>query len=159
MHEHPQGTPPRRPHLGDEGTRRAGQVHSADDADGGAHRRGGGHARTGARRRRGLQVITKEAKKRAESAEAFSAAGRDELAAQERAEGEILARYLPQQLGDDELAALCARCRGGRRGRDRAGAGPRQMGQVMKKAQAAAAGRADGKRVSAAVKALLVAPQ
>jgi uncharacterized protein YqeY len=37
--------------------------------------------------------------------------------------------------------------------------GPRQMGQVMKKAQAAAAGRADGKRVSAAVKALLVAPQ
>src|SRR6185295_4112443 len=44
-----------------------------------------------------LQVITKEAKKRAESAEAFSAAGRDELAAQERAEREILARYLPQQ--------------------------------------------------------------
>ena len=53
-----------------------------------------------------LQVITKEAKKRAESAEAFAAAGRDELAAQERAEGEILARYLPQQLGDDELAVL-----------------------------------------------------
>ena len=47
-----------------------------------------------------LQVITKEAKKRAESAEAFAAAGRDELAAQERAEGEILARYLPQQLGE-----------------------------------------------------------
>ena len=62
-----------------------------------------------------LQVITKEAKKRAESAEAFAAAGRDELAAQERAEGEILARYLPQQLGDDELAALARtpwrRCR------------------------------------------------
>ena len=53
-----------------------------------------------------LQVITKEAKKRAESAEAFAAAGRDELAAQERAEGEILARYLPQQLGDEELAVL-----------------------------------------------------
>ncbi len=42
-----------------------------------------------------LKVIAKEAKKRAESAEAFAAAGRDELAAQERAEGEVLARYLP----------------------------------------------------------------
>ena len=53
-----------------------------------------------------LKVIAKEAKKRAESAEAFTAAGRDELAAQERAEGEVLARYLPTQLTDDELAAL-----------------------------------------------------
>lgn len=49
-----------------------------------------------------LRVIAKEAKKRAESAEAFAAAGREELAAQERAEGEILARYLPSQLDDDE---------------------------------------------------------
>jgi uncharacterized protein len=48
-----------------------------------------------------LKVIAKEAKKRAESAEAFAAAGRDELAAQERAEGEVLARYLPTQLTDD----------------------------------------------------------
>ena len=53
-----------------------------------------------------LQVIAKEAKKRAEAAEAFAGAGRDELAAQERAEGEVLARYLPQQLTDDELAAI-----------------------------------------------------
>ena len=53
-----------------------------------------------------LKVIAKEAKKRAESAEAFAAAGRDELAAQERAEGEVLARYLPTQLTDDELAAI-----------------------------------------------------
>ena len=53
-----------------------------------------------------LKVIAKEAKKRAESAEAFAAAGRDELAAQERAEGEVLARYLPTQLSDDELAAI-----------------------------------------------------
>ena len=112
-----------------------------------------------------MAVITKEAKKRAESAEAFAAEGREELAAraeraaQERAEGEILARYLPQQLSDDELA---------RRARDAVAAveaetgqapGPRQMGQVMKKAQAATAGRADGKRVAAAVKALLAAPQ
>ncbi len=100
-------------------------------------------------------MITKEAKKRAESAEAFAAAGRAELAAQERAEGEVLARYLPAQLGDDELAAIA------REAVDQTAAelgeqpGPRQMGQVMKKATAAAAGRADGRRVAAAVKALL----
>jgi uncharacterized protein YqeY len=106
-----------------------------------------------------LQVITKEAKKRAESAEAFASAGRDELAAQERAEGEILARYLPQQLGDDELAALARDAVAAVEAETGQAPGPRQMGLVMKKAQAAASGRADGKRVSAAVKALLVAPQ
>ena len=105
-----------------------------------------------------LQVIAKEAKKRAESAEAFSAAGRDELAAQERAEGEILARYLPQQLGDEELAVLARDAVAAVEAETGQAPGPRQMGQVMKKAQAAAAGRADGKRVSAAVKALLAAP-
>lgn len=106
-----------------------------------------------------LQVITKEAKKRGESAEAFAAAGRDELAAQERAEGEILARYLPQQLGDEELAVLARDAVAAVEAETGQAPGPRQMGQVMKKAQAAAAGRADGKRVSAAVKALLTAPQ
>ncbi len=106
-----------------------------------------------------VQVITKEAKKRAESAEAFAAAGRDELAAQERAEGEVLARYLPQQLTDDELAAVAREAVGAVEAETGQPPGPRQMGQVMKKAQAAAAGRADGRRVSAAVKALLAAPQ
>jgi hypothetical protein len=102
-----------------------------------------------------LKVIAKEAKKRAESAEAFAAAGREELAAQERAEGEVLARYLPTQLTDDELAAIA------RSAVDETAAelgeqpGPRQMGQVMKRANTAAAGRADGGRVAAAVKALL----
>lgn len=106
-----------------------------------------------------LQVIIREAKKRAESAEAFAAAGRGELAAQERAEGEVLARYLPQQLGDDELAALARDAVAAFEAETGQAPGPRQMGQVMKRAQAAAAGRADGKRVSAAVKALLAAPQ
>ena len=106
-----------------------------------------------------LQIITKEAKKRAESAEAFSAAGRDELAAQERAEGEILARYLPQQLGDDELAALARDAVAAVEAQTGQAPGPRQMGLVMKQATAAAAGRADGKRVAAAVKGLLAAPQ
>jgi hypothetical protein len=102
-----------------------------------------------------LEVITKEAKKRAESAEAFAAAGRAELAAQERAEGEVLARYLPAQLGDDELAAIAREAVDQTAEELGEQPGPRQIGQVMKKATAAAAGRADGRRVAAAVKALL----
>ena len=66
-----------------------------------------------------LKVIAKEAKKRAESAEAFAAAGRDELAAQERAEGEVLARYLPTP-ADRRRAG---RDRPDRRRRDRGRAG------------------------------------
>ncbi len=102
-----------------------------------------------------LAIIAKEAKKRAESAEAFAGAGRDELAAQERAEGEVLARYLPAQLSDDELTEIA------RAAVEQTAAelgdqpGPRQMGQVMRNATAKAAGRADGRRLAAAVKALL----
>lgn len=102
-----------------------------------------------------LAVITREAKKRAESAEAFAAAGRAELAAQERAEGEVLTRYLPTQLTDDELADLARTAVDEVAAESGAQPGPRQMGLVMKKATAAAAGRADGSRVAAAVKALL----
>jgi uncharacterized protein len=105
------------------------------------------------------QVIAREAKKRAEAAEAFAAAGRDELAAQERAEGEVLTRYLPQQLGDDAVAALAREAVAAVEAQTGQAPGPGQMGLVMKQAQAAAAGRADGKRVAAAVKALLAAPQ
>jgi uncharacterized protein len=103
-----------------------------------------------------LKVIAKEAKKRAESAEAFAAAGRDELAAQERAEGEILTRYLPQQLSDDELGAIAKQAVDETAAELGSAPGPKQMGQVMKKATAAAAGQADGGRVAAAVKALLL---
>jgi uncharacterized protein YqeY len=102
-----------------------------------------------------LKVIAKEAKKRAESAEAFAAAGRDELATQERAEGEVLARYLPQQLSDDELAEVATQAVAAVESETGEKPGPRQMGLVMKKATAAAQGRADGKRLSAAVKSLL----
>lgn len=103
-----------------------------------------------------LKVLTKEAKKREESATVFEQNGRGELAAKERAEGEVLARYLPKQLSDDELAAIAQQAV------DRVAAdtgeqpGPRQMGQVMKLANAEAAGQADGGRVAAAVKALLL---
>jgi uncharacterized protein len=102
-----------------------------------------------------LKVIAKEAKKRAESAEAFAAAGREELATQERAEGEVLARYLPTQLTDDELAEIARTAVEQTATELGERPGPRQMGQVMKRANAAAAGRADGRRLAAAVKSLL----
>lgn len=102
-----------------------------------------------------LKVVAREVKKRGEAAEIFEANGRAELAAKERAEAEVMSRYLPKQLGDDELNALV----------DAAiaevtaelGEAPtvRQMGQVMKVANAKAAGAADGKRLSSAVKARL----
>src|SRR3954467_6213698 len=77
-----------------------------------------------------VKVLIREAKKRREAAEAFSGAGREELAARELAEGEVLATYLPAQLGDDELAQLV------RAAVEESGAsGPQAMGQVMKVVQ------------------------
>jgi uncharacterized protein YqeY len=90
-----------------------------------------------------VAVLTREAKKRRESAEAFDGAGRGELAARERAEGDVLARYLPTPLTDDELAEMV------RAAITEAGAsGPAQLGAVMRVVQPQVAGRADGKRVS-----------
>jgi uncharacterized protein YqeY len=94
-----------------------------------------------------LSVLSKEAKKRREAATAFAGAGRADQAAKENAEGEILDRYLPQQLSDAEIADLVA-------GALRAGgfSGKAQMGPAMKAAQAAVAGRAEGGRVAAEVR-------
>jgi uncharacterized protein YqeY len=94
-----------------------------------------------------LAVLAKEAKKRREAAVAFADAGRAEQAAKERAEEEILTRYLPRQLDDAELTELVA-------GALAAGgfASLKQMGPAMKSAQAAVAGRADGARVAAEVR-------
>jgi uncharacterized protein YqeY len=102
------------------------------------------------------RVLTREAKKRAESAEAFDAAGRVELADKERAEAEVLARYLPKQLTDAEVDTLAEQAIAQVTADTGAAPGPRQMGLVMKAATAAAAGRADGSRVSTAVKARLI---
>jgi uncharacterized protein YqeY len=97
-----------------------------------------------------LKVLAKEAKKRKEAAAAFTGAGRSELAEREEAELAILETYLPAQLSDDELTAIAARAV------EQTGAtGMPQMGLVMKAAQAEVAGRADGGRVAAAVKAAL----
>jgi uncharacterized protein YqeY len=94
-----------------------------------------------------LKVLAREAKKRREAAEAFSSADRPELADRERAEGTVLDRYLPQQLTDAEVEELV------RAAIEEAGAtGMSQMGAVMKAAQARAAGRADGRRLSTEVR-------
>jgi hypothetical protein len=103
-----------------------------------------------------LKVLVKEAKKRAESAEAFDQAGRGELASKERAEAEVLARYLPSQLTDAEVDALAEQAIASVASETGSAPGPRQMGQVMKVATAAADGRAEGSRVAAAVKARLL---
>ncbi|MGW4566200.1 GatB/YqeY domain-containing protein [Streptomyces sp. NPDC004561] len=100
-----------------------------------------------------LKVITKEAKKRREAAEAFAQGGRAESAEREKAEGEVLAEYLPRQMSDEELNAIVAQAVEEARA---AGAeGPRAMGAVMKIVNPKVAGQAEGGRVAAAVKRLL----
>ncbi len=101
------------------------------------------------------RVLTREAKKRKEAAEAFAGAGRTEQAQAERDESAILSEYLPKQLTDDELGTLVAAAVA--EVTEQLGAAPtqRQMGQVMKAANAKVAGRAEGGRVAAAVKARL----
>ena len=101
------------------------------------------------------KVLTREVKKRREAAEAFAGAGRAEQAQAERDEAAVLTGYLPQQLSDDELSALVDEAVAEVTGQLGEAPGPRQMGQVMKAANAKVAGRAEGGRVAAAVKALL----
>jgi len=98
-----------------------------------------------------VTVLTREMKKRREAAEAFAGAGRVEQAARERAEGEVLTGYLPAQLTDEELTALVTDAIA-----QTGAAGPKAMGLVMKALTPKIAGRAEGGRVAAAVKAALV---
>lgn len=100
-----------------------------------------------------LKVIAREIKKRRESAEVYAANGRQELADAELAEVAVLQGYQPEQLDDTALADLVS---GVIAEMDPAPT-MKQMGQVMRQATAKAAGRADGKRLSAAVKAALSA--
>lgn len=92
-------------------------------------------------------VLAREEKKRQEAAEAFSNAGRVELADQERAEGQVIARYLPTQLTDAELADLVHTIIS-ETGAD----SPKQFGAVMKTATARVGGQAAGGRIAAEVK-------
>ncbi|MGH3860399.1 GatB/YqeY domain-containing protein [Actinokineospora sp.] len=102
-----------------------------------------------------LKVLARELKKRKEAAEAFAGAGRAESAQAELDEAEVLAAYLPKQLDDAELADLVDSAVAEITEQLGSAPGPKQMGQVMKAANAKVAGRADGGRVAAAVKAKL----
>jgi uncharacterized protein len=93
------------------------------------------------------KVLTTEVKRRKEAASAYQDAGRDESATSELAEAAIYEAYLPQQLGDDELAAVVDEAIAETGASDQ-----RQMGAVMKAAMARVQGRADGNRVSAIVR-------
>lgn len=95
-------------------------------------------------------IIDKEGKKRRESIEEYTKAGRPDLADKERAELEIIAEFLPTQMSDDELLVTV---------RDSiaqvGAASPKDMGRVMGVLVPKIAGKADGKKASALVKELL----
>jgi uncharacterized protein len=94
-----------------------------------------------------VAVLQRERKKRLEAADAYHEAGRTEQAATEHAEAELIEAYLPQQLSEEELAGLVDAAV------EETGASEqRQMGDVMKALMPKVGGRADGKRVSAAVR-------
>jgi len=95
-------------------------------------------------------VLRREAKKRREAAEAFAGAGRTQQADRERAEGDVLAGYLPAQMEDADLAALVADVI-----TQTGASGMQDMGKVMGAANKAVAGRADGSRVAAEVRSQL----
>jgi uncharacterized protein len=94
-----------------------------------------------------VAVLQRERKKRAEAADAYADAGRDEQASTERFEAELIEGYLPQQLSDEELSELV-----GAAISETGASEQKQMGQVMSALMPKLGGRADGKRVSAAVR-------
>ena len=94
-----------------------------------------------------VAVLQRERKKRLEAAEAFRKGGSEDRAAAEEAESELIEAYLPEQLSDEELGELVSAAI------EEAGASePREMGKVMSLVMPRVQGRADGKRVSGAVR-------
>src|SRR6478672_11718526 len=96
-----------------------------------------------------IKVLSKEAKKRGEAAEIYTQNGRGELAANEHAEARVIDEYLPTQLTEAELADVVDTAMAQVAEEIGERPGIRQMGQVMKAATAIAAGKVDGKRLSA----------
>ena len=97
-----------------------------------------------------LAVLRRERKRRVEAAEQFRSAGRTELAEQEESEAGLIEAYLPAELDDAELEAIVSAAIA-----ETGATEVKDMGQVMKVVMAQAAGRADGKRVSARVREAL----
>ena len=97
-----------------------------------------------------ITVLSREAKKRREAAEEFAKAGREDKAAEEKAEGEVIAKYLPAQLTEDEIKKIISDAVA-----STGAAGPADMGKVMGAIKPLIAGKADGGLVSSLVKATL----
>jgi len=97
-----------------------------------------------------ITVLSREAKKRREAAEAFESAGRADKSALEKSEGEVIAKYLPAQLSEADIAAIIADAIA-----STGAQGPGDMGKVMGAVKPKIAGKADGGLVSALVKAAL----
>ena len=97
-----------------------------------------------------ITVLSREAKKRREAAEAFENAGRADKSALEKSEGEVIAKYLPAQLSEADIAAIIAEAIA-----STGAQGPGDMGKVMGAVKPKIAGKADGGLVSALVKAAL----
>lgn len=97
-----------------------------------------------------LAVLRRERKRRLEAARAFREGDREDLAASEESEGELISAYLPAELSDAELQTIVERAVA-----DSGAQSPKDMGAAMKSAMAAVDGRADGRRVSGLVKSAL----
>ena len=97
-----------------------------------------------------ITVLSREAKKRREAVDAYTQAKRDDLANKEKAEGAIIAQYLPEQLSEEEIKKLITEAIA-----QTNASGPAGMGLVMKVLQPKIVGRADGGLVSGLVKAAL----
>ncbi len=97
-----------------------------------------------------ISVLSREAKKRREAAEAFESGGRGDRAALEKAEGEVIARYLPAQLKLDEIKKMISDAVA-----STGASGPGDMGKVMGAIKPLVAGKADGSIVSSLVKEAL----
>ena len=93
------------------------------------------------------QLLTREAKKRTEAAEAYTEAGRAELAEKERREQAIIRRYLPEQMGEDEVRAIVDEVVA-----ETGASGPGDLGRVMSQVMPRVKGRADGKLVNTVVR-------
>ena len=96
------------------------------------------------------EVLARERKRRLEAAEAYREGGRTEAAEAEEREAEVIASYLPEQISEDELREIV-----GNAVAESGATSPQEMGKVMSVVMPQVKGRADGKRVSAAVKEML----
>ena len=97
-----------------------------------------------------ITVLSREAKKRREAAEEFAKANRPDKAAEEKAEGEVIAKYLPAQLSEEDIKKMIAAAVA-----STGAVGPGDMGKVMGAIKPQIAGKADGALVSSLVKAAL----